>query len=102
MNSSEQQQQQQQAEMQKLLDHLPLYFFLSLLPFSCILPPSLTSSSSPLAAPEQPLADTDGSAQEEQEPQELQTHTQAAKPSRSNLGKVPKWLKLPGEDGHAH
>lgn len=64
---------------------------------SCILPPSLTSSSSPLAAPEQPLADTDGSAQEEQEPQELQTHTQAAKSSRSNLGKVPKWLKLPGK-----
>lgn len=101
MNSSEQQ-QQHQAEMQKLLDHLPMYFFLSFLPFSCILPPSLTSSSEPLAAPEQPLADTDGSAQEEQEPQEPQTHTQAAKPSRSNPGKVPKWLKLPGEDDHAH
>ncbi|XP_074538508.1 tether containing UBX domain for GLUT4 isoform X2 [Halichoeres trimaculatus] len=65
---------------------------------SCMLrsPSSLTSSAEP-EEPQPPLEispDTSGSTQKEPEPP---AHTQAAKPARSDPGKVPKWLKLPGE-----
>ncbi|KAL7404120.1 hypothetical protein ABVT39_009960 [Epinephelus coioides] len=50
-------------------------------------------SEEPLPPPEL-TADTSGSTQDEGDPS---AHTQAAKPSRSDPGKVPKWLKLPGK-----
>lgn len=62
---------------------------------SCMLrsPSPPTSSEEPLPPPEL-SAVTSGSTQGEQDPS---PHTQAAKPARSDPGKVPKWLKLPGK-----
>ncbi|XP_061578473.1 tether containing UBX domain for GLUT4 [Cololabis saira] len=63
---------------------------------SCMLRPPAPSSSGaeePLLPPE-PAADTSVSKQEEQDPP---APTQAATSSRSDPGKVPKWLKLPGK-----
>lgn len=65
---------------------------------SCMLhcpTPSLSSEGSeePLPPPE-PRADTSRSTRDEGDPS---AHTQAAKPARSDPGKVPKWLKLPGK-----
>ncbi|XP_075946638.1 tether containing UBX domain for GLUT4 isoform X1 [Anarhichas minor] len=64
---------------------------------SCMLrsPTPSSSSEEPLPPPE-PTEDTSGSTQDEGGPP---AHAQAAKPTRSDPGKVPKWLKLPGEDG---
>lgn len=67
--------------------------------FSCMLQSSAPSSSSggfrePLPPPE-PTVEASGSTQNEEDPL---TQTQAAKPARSDPGKVPKWLKLPGQD----
>lgn len=67
---------------------------------SCMLqapvtPPSSTGSDELLPPPE-PKADPSGPTHAEPDPS---AHTQAAKPTRSDPGKVPKWLKLPGEDG---
>lgn len=67
--------------------------------FSCMLQSSTPSSSSggfrePLPPPE-PTVEASGSTQNEEDPL---TQTQAAKPARSDPGKVPKWLKLPGQD----
>ncbi|XP_044202063.1 tether containing UBX domain for GLUT4 [Thunnus albacares] len=65
---------------------------------SCM-PRSVTPSSS-FVAPEEPLpppeptADASGSTQNGGDPP---AHPQAAKPNRSDPGKVPKWLKLPGK-----
>lgn len=58
-------------------------------------------SSSPLVSDEpeprpEPHADTSGPKRDEQDPP---ARTQAAKHNRSDPGKVPKWLKLPGEEG---
>ncbi|KAG8015168.1 Tether containing UBX domain for GLUT4 [Nibea albiflora] len=69
---------------------------------SCMLrspSPSYSSAGSeePLPPPE-PSLDTSGSTQDEQDPS---AHTHSAKPAKSDPGKVPKWLKLPGEDGRA-
>ncbi|XP_039860407.1 tether containing UBX domain for GLUT4 [Simochromis diagramma] len=65
---------------------------------SCMLQSSTPSSSSggfrePLPPPE-PTVEASGSTQNEEDPL---TQTQAAKPARSDPGKVPKWLKLPGK-----
>ncbi|XP_040001999.1 tether containing UBX domain for GLUT4 [Xiphias gladius] len=65
---------------------------------SCMLRSPTPSSSpggleEPLPPPEE-TADTGGSTRDEQD---LSTHTQAANPTRSDPGKVPKWLKLPGK-----
>ncbi|GAA6220225.1 tether containing UBX domain for GLUT4 [Lates japonicus] len=65
---------------------------------SCMLQSPTPSSSSvgseePLPPPEQ-TADTSESTQNERD---LSARTQAAKPTRSDPGKVPKWLKLPGK-----
>lgn len=67
--------------------------------FSCMLQSSTPSSSSggfrePLPPPE-PTVEASGSTQNEEDPL---TQTQATKPARSDPGKVPKWLKLPGQD----
>lgn len=56
--------------------------------------PSSLASEEPLSPPE-PKEETSGSEQEAQDPS---AHSQAPKPTRSDPGKVPKWLKLPGED----
>uniref|UniRef100_A0A3Q2Y3U0 ASPSCR1 tether for SLC2A4, UBX domain containing n=2 Tax=Hippocampus comes TaxID=109280 RepID=A0A3Q2Y3U0_HIPCM len=48
-----------------------------------------------LLPPPEPTADTGASTQDDEKQQS--TNTQAAKPSRSDVGKVPKWLKLPGK-----
>lgn len=67
---------------------------------SCMLrspePPSASAGSDVVlpAPPPEPKADTGVSSQNEQDPS---AHTQAAKPTRSDPGKVPKWLKLPGK-----
>ncbi|XP_061625846.1 tether containing UBX domain for GLUT4 isoform X2 [Phyllopteryx taeniolatus] len=66
---------------------------------SCILQstkhsPSSSVTEEPLPPPE-PTADTCASTQDNQN--QPSTNTQAAKPSRSDVGKVPKWLKLPGK-----
>lgn len=65
---------------------------------SCMLrsPSSITSSEGPEELQPSPemRPDTSGSTQNEPEPLAL---TQAAKPARSDPGKVPKWLKLPGK-----
>ncbi|XP_037095421.1 tether containing UBX domain for GLUT4 [Syngnathus acus] len=45
--------------------------------------------------PAEPTADTKASTQNDEN--QPSTHTKAAKPGRSNLGNVPKWLKLPGK-----
>ncbi|XP_028269249.1 tether containing UBX domain for GLUT4 [Parambassis ranga] len=61
------------------------------------MPQVLTISSSSADFEEPPpesAMDTSGSAQDEQDPS---ANTQAAKPARSDPGKVPKWLKLPGK-----
>ncbi|XP_030000694.1 tether containing UBX domain for GLUT4 isoform X2 [Sphaeramia orbicularis] len=59
-------------------------------------PPPTPSSSSLGSEEHQPppemKPDTSGSAQEDSS-----AHSQAAKPTRSDPGKVPKWLKLPGK-----
>ncbi|XP_034753980.1 tether containing UBX domain for GLUT4 [Etheostoma cragini] len=65
---------------------------------SCMFRPPTPSSSSegskePLPPPE-PKADTSEATQDERDPS---AQTQAAKPSRSDPCKVPKWLKLPGK-----
>ncbi|KAM9363163.1 tether containing UBX domain for GLUT4 isoform 1-T1 [Symphorus nematophorus] len=65
---------------------------------SCMLrspsaPSSSTGSDEPLPPPE-PIAEPSGSPQDEPDPS---VHNQAAKPTRSDPGKVPKWLKLPGK-----
>ncbi|XP_031720346.1 tether containing UBX domain for GLUT4 [Anarrhichthys ocellatus] len=62
---------------------------------SCMLrsPTPSSSSEEPLPPPE-PTEDTSGSTQDEGGPP---AHAQAAKPTRSDPGKVPKWLKLPGK-----
>lgn len=65
---------------------------------SCMLrsptpPSSSVGFEEPLPPPE-PTVDTSGSAQDERDPS---AHAQAAKPTRSDPGKVPKWLKLPGK-----
>jgi len=61
-------------------------------------PPAPGSSSAgieePLPSPGLTMI-TSESAQEEQDPA---ARTQAAKPPKSDPGKVPKWLKLPGQD----
>ncbi|XP_071360933.1 tether containing UBX domain for GLUT4 isoform X2 [Trachinotus anak] len=57
-------------------------------------PSSSYVGSEELLPPPEQTADTSGSTQEEQDPS---TRTQAAKPNRSEPGKVPKWLKLPGK-----
>uniref|UniRef100_A0A3Q0RFS0 UBX domain-containing protein n=1 Tax=Amphilophus citrinellus TaxID=61819 RepID=A0A3Q0RFS0_AMPCI len=72
---------------------------LLILSFDCMLQTSTTSSSSvgfeePLP-PLEPTVEASRSTQDEEDPS---THTQAAKPARSDPGKVPKWLKLPGQD----
>lgn len=65
---------------------------------SCMLQPpsSLTSSAGPeeLQSPQELGPETSRSTQDEPE---LSAQTQAAKPARSDPGKVPKWLKLPGK-----
>ncbi|XP_041839110.1 tether containing UBX domain for GLUT4 [Melanotaenia boesemani] len=65
---------------------------------SCMLRSSEPSSSSvSIEEPppsSEPTADTSGSTQEHQDPP---AQTQAAKPTRSDPDKVPKWLKLPGK-----
>ncbi|XP_008278495.1 tether containing UBX domain for GLUT4 [Stegastes partitus] len=48
----------------------------------------------PPPPPQEPTANTSGSTQDGQDPS---AQTQAAKPTRSDPGKVPKWLKLPGK-----
>ncbi|XP_053191843.1 tether containing UBX domain for GLUT4 [Scomber japonicus] len=65
---------------------------------SCM-PRSATPASTSVASqeplsPPQPTADAGGSTQNGRDQPE---HTQAAKPNRSDPGKVPKWLKLPGK-----
>ncbi|XP_026216258.1 tether containing UBX domain for GLUT4 [Anabas testudineus] len=55
--------------------------------------PSSLASEEPLSPPE-PKEETSGSEQEAQDPS---AHSQAPKPTRSDPGKVPKWLKLPGK-----
>ncbi|XP_051240863.1 tether containing UBX domain for GLUT4 [Dicentrarchus labrax] len=61
---------------------------------SMLLSPSVpTGSEEPLSPPE-PSPDTSESTEDEEDPS---AHTKAAKPTRSDLGKVPKWLKLPGK-----
>ncbi|XP_032396575.1 tether containing UBX domain for GLUT4 [Etheostoma spectabile] len=65
---------------------------------SCMFRSPTPSSSSegseePLPPPE-PKADTSGATQDERD---QSAHIQAAKPSRSDPCKVPKWLKLPGK-----
>ncbi|KAM3624631.1 uncharacterized protein V6R79_025811 [Siganus canaliculatus] len=54
---------------------------------------SHTGPEDPLSPPE-PRPDSSGSMQDEQN---QPAHNQAAKPPRSDPGKVPKWLKLPGK-----
>ncbi|XP_059201628.1 tether containing UBX domain for GLUT4 [Centropristis striata] len=66
---------------------------------SCMLRSPTPCSSSegpeePLPAPEPRCSDPSGSRRDEGE---ASAHTQAAKPARSDPGKVPKWLKLPGK-----
>nr|XP_019939218.1 PREDICTED: tether containing UBX domain for GLUT4 isoform X1 [Paralichthys olivaceus] len=66
---------------------------------SCMIQSPTPSSSSvgseePLSSPEQ-TSDASGSTQDERDPSA--PPTQAAKTTRSDLGKVPKWLKLPGK-----
>uniref|UniRef100_A0A7N5ZXV5 RBD domain-containing protein n=1 Tax=Anabas testudineus TaxID=64144 RepID=A0A7N5ZXV5_ANATE len=78
---------------------LNLFFLSLLLILSCMLQspsasPSSLASEEPLSPPE-PKEETSGSEQEAQDPS---AHSQAPKPTRSDPGKVPKWLKLPGED----
>ncbi|KAG7223809.1 hypothetical protein INR49_026492 [Caranx melampygus] len=63
------------------------------MPWSSTPSSSSVASEEPLPPPEQ-TADTSGSTQDEQDPS---ARTQAAKPTRSEPGKVPKWLKLPGK-----
>ncbi|XP_070775857.1 tether containing UBX domain for GLUT4 [Enoplosus armatus] len=57
-------------------------------------PPSSSAGSGEPLPPPEPRAVTSGSTQGERDPS---AHTQAAKPTRSDPGKVPKWLKLPGK-----
>jgi hypothetical protein len=47
---------------------------------------------------EEPLPDPPAGTREieEEEEEEPNTHSQATKPVRTDTGKVPKWLKLPG------
>ncbi|XP_034393805.1 tether containing UBX domain for GLUT4 [Cyclopterus lumpus] len=65
---------------------------------SCMLrsptPSSNTEGSEEPLPPPEPKEDTSGSTQDEGD---SSTHIQAAKPPRSDPGKVPKWLKLPGK-----
>nr|XP_020451948.1 tether containing UBX domain for GLUT4 isoform X1 [Monopterus albus] len=65
---------------------------------SCMIrSPTPSSSSLRIEEPLPPplmTADTSRSTQDEEDPS---AHTQAAKPTRSDPGKVPKWLKLPGK-----
>ncbi|KAM9314211.1 tether containing UBX domain for GLUT4 [Pholidichthys leucotaenia] len=65
---------------------------------SCMLQSPKTSLSAADAEeplpPTEPAQDTAGSAQVEEEPS---ADNQVAKPTRSDPGKVPKWLKLPGK-----
>ncbi|XP_064814135.1 tether containing UBX domain for GLUT4 [Oncorhynchus masou masou] len=57
-------------------------------------PPSSFSS----MVTEEPLPDTTAGTREiEEEEEEPNTHSQATKPVRTDTGKVPKWLKLPGK-----
>ncbi|KAK2815792.1 hypothetical protein Q5P01_026259 [Channa striata] len=65
---------------------------------SCMLP-SPTSFSSSLGSeepfpPPEPTSGTSGSPHDDQD---MSAQTQASKPARSDPGKVPKWLKLPGK-----
>ncbi|XP_070712679.1 tether containing UBX domain for GLUT4 [Pempheris klunzingeri] len=57
-------------------------------------PPSSSAGSEQLLPPPEPRSDTSESTQDEPGPS---AHAQAAKPPRSDTGKVPKWLKLPGK-----
>ncbi|XP_047434888.1 tether containing UBX domain for GLUT4 [Mugil cephalus] len=57
-------------------------------------PPSTSASFEEPPPPPQPTADTSSSTKDEQDPS---ASSQAAKPTRSDPGKVPKWLKLPGK-----
>ncbi|XP_054460501.1 tether containing UBX domain for GLUT4 [Anoplopoma fimbria] len=57
-------------------------------------PSSHSESSEEPLPPSEPREDTSGSTQDEGDPS---GPTQAAKPNRSDPGKVPKWLKLPGK-----
>ncbi|XP_044047319.1 tether containing UBX domain for GLUT4 [Siniperca chuatsi] len=65
---------------------------------SCILrtpsPPSSSAGLEEPLPPPEPRAITSGSTPGERDPS---AHTQAAKPTRCDPGKVPKWLKLPGK-----
>uniref|UniRef100_A0A8C4P039 ASPSCR1 tether for SLC2A4, UBX domain containing n=1 Tax=Dicentrarchus labrax TaxID=13489 RepID=A0A8C4P039_DICLA len=72
-----------------------IFFLLSHLSSMLLSPSVPTGSEEPLSPPE-PSPDTSESTEDEEDPS---AHTKAAKPTRSDLGKVPKWLKLPGEDG---
>ncbi|XP_071032176.1 tether containing UBX domain for GLUT4-like [Oncorhynchus clarkii lewisi] len=58
-------------------------------------PPSSFSS----MVTEEPLPDPPAGTREieEEEEEEPNTHSQATKPVRTDTGKVPKWLKLPGK-----
>ncbi|CAB1344367.1 unnamed protein product [Coregonus sp. 'balchen'] len=57
-------------------------------------PPSSSSSS---MVTEEPLPDPPAGTREVEEEEEPNTHGQAPKPVRTDPGKVPKWLKLPGK-----
>ncbi|KAM8771798.1 tether containing UBX domain for GLUT4 [Acanthopagrus schlegelii] len=63
---------------------------------SCMLQPSATppTSTGSDELPLPPELNTSGPTHAERDPS---AHTQAAKPTRSDPGKVPKWLKLPGK-----
>ncbi|CAJ1053731.1 tether containing UBX domain for GLUT4 [Xyrichtys novacula] len=65
---------------------------------SCMLrPPSPPTSSTGLEEPLPPSEPTPDTRQPTQSEPDPSAHTQAAKPPRSDPGKVPKWLKLPGK-----
>uniref|UniRef100_A0AAQ5Z3W6 RBD domain-containing protein n=1 Tax=Amphiprion ocellaris TaxID=80972 RepID=A0AAQ5Z3W6_AMPOC len=71
---------------------------------SCMLrsPTPLSSSvgfKESLPPAQEPTANSSGSTQDERD---LSAQTQAAKPTRSDPGKVPKWLKLPGQNRMAN
>nr|XP_046261757.1 tether containing UBX domain for GLUT4 [Scatophagus argus] len=57
-------------------------------------PPSSSVVSEELLPRPEPSGGTSGLTQDEPDPS---AHIQAAKPTRSDPGKVPKWLKLPGK-----
>uniref|UniRef100_A0A667WUM2 ASPSCR1 tether for SLC2A4, UBX domain containing n=1 Tax=Myripristis murdjan TaxID=586833 RepID=A0A667WUM2_9TELE len=84
-----------QNRISVVLSHPPL----SCMPRSPAAPSSGTPHLSEPPPPAEPAGNSGTSGEHDEDPA---AHSQAPRPAQPDLGKVPKWLKLPGENWTGH